>query len=191
MLRTLDLILVGVMVSAAVVTYSIKHQADLKLESVKKLEAEIKLERDTIDLLRADWALLTQPNRLHRLVNAYQADLQLTPTLPTQLAQPQELPMLRSQLPQPPEPEGMSVEDVIAAAVNGSKPGATLGGAKPKSAPAGQIVATGGKPVPAPAPAPAPRSHVARVPKQPMPAAKAPIGDESGEMDETITGSVD
>ncbi|PVE56732.1 hypothetical protein [Rhizobium rhizogenes] len=187
MLRTLDLILVGVMVSAAVVTYSIKHQADLKLESVKKLEAEIKLERDTIDLLRADWALLTQPNRLHRLVNAYQADLQLTPTLPTQLAQPQELPMLRSQLPQPPEPEGMSVEDVIAAAVNGSKPGATLGGAKPKSAPAGQIVATGGKPVPAPAP----RSHMARVPKQPMPAAKAPIGDESGEMDETITGSVD
>ncbi|WP_333630807.1 cell division protein FtsL, partial [Agrobacterium cavarae] len=152
MLRTLDLILVGVMVSAAVVTYSIKHQADLKLESVKKLEAEIKLERDTIDLLRADWALLTQPNRLHRLVNAYQADLQLTPTLPTQLAQPQELPMLRSQLPQPPEPEGMSVEDVIAAAVNGSKPGATLGGAKPKSVPAGQIVATGGKPVPAPAP---------------------------------------
>ena len=30
MLRTLDLILVGVMVSAAVVTYSIKHQADLQ-----------------------------------------------------------------------------------------------------------------------------------------------------------------
>lgn len=187
MLRTLDLILVGVMVAAAVVTYSIKHQADLKLESVKKLEAEIKLEKDTIDLLRADWALLTQPNRLHRLVNVYQGDLQLAPTLPTQLAQPQELPMLRSQLPQPPEPEGMSVEDVIAAAVNGSKPGATLGGAKPKSAPAGQIVATGGKPVPAPAP----RSHVARAPKQPMPVPRAPVGDESGEMDETITGSVD
>lgn len=84
------------------------------------------LEKDTIDLLRADWALLTQPNRLHRLVNAYQTELGLSPTLPTQLAQPRELPMLRSQLPQPPEPEGMSVEDVIAAAVNGSKPGATL-----------------------------------------------------------------
>ena len=54
------------------------------------------------------------------------------------------LPMLRSQLPQPPEPEGMSVEDVIAAAVNGSKPGATLGGAsKPKSPPAGQIAVNG------------------------------------------------
>lgn len=123
MLRTFDVILMGVMVAAAVVTYSIKHKADLKLEEVRKLEAEIKLEKDTIDLLRADWALLTQPNRLHRLVNAYQTELGLSPTLPTQLAQPRELPMLRSQLPQPPEPEGMSVEDVIAAAVNGSKPG--------------------------------------------------------------------
>ena len=101
MLRTFDVILMGVMVAAAVVTYSIKHKADLKLEEVRKLEAEIKLEKDTIDLLRADWALLTQPNRLHRLVNAYQDELGLSPTLPTQLAQPRELPMLRSQLPQP------------------------------------------------------------------------------------------
>ncbi|MGV1869837.1 cell division protein FtsL [Agrobacterium rosae] len=184
MLRTLDFILMGVMVSAAVVTYTIKHQADVKLESVKKLETEIKLEKDTIDLLRADWALLTQPNRLHRLVNAYQGDLALAPTQPTQLSQPKELPMLRSQLPQPPEPQGMSVEDVIAAAMNGSKPGATLGGAKPKSKPAGQIVATGGTPVPQP------RARAAR-PAQPMPAARAEPGDEAGDMDETITGAVD
>jgi hypothetical protein len=182
MLRTFDIVLVGVMVAAAVVTYSIKHKADLKLEEVRKLEAEIKLEKDTIDLLRADWALLTQPNRLHRLVNAYQNELGLSPTMPTQLAQPRELPMLRSQLPQPPEPEGMSVEDVIAAAVNGSKPGATLGGAsKPKSPPAGQIAANG-------APIPTPRARVSRPPA--VPAVSAVAGDEADDMDDTITGSV-
>ncbi|XHE12072.1 hypothetical protein PCC82_09655 [Agrobacterium deltaense] len=182
MLRTFDIVLVGVMVAAAVVTYSIKHKADLKLEEVRKLEAEIKLEKDTIDLLRADWALLTQPNRLHRLVNAYQNELGLSPTMPTQLAQPRELPMLRSQLPQPPEPEGMSVEDVIAAAVNGSKPGATLGGAsKPKSPPAGQIAANG-------APIPTPRARVSRLPA--APAVSAVAGDEADDMDDTITGSV-
>ena len=184
MLRTFDFVLMGVMVAAAVVTYSIKHQADLKLDSVRKLEAEIRLEKDTIDLLRADWALLTQPNRLHRLVNAYQGDLALAPTQPTQLSQPKELPMLRSQLPQPPEPVGMSVEDVIAAAMSGSKPGATLGGVKPKSPPAGQIAVSGGVPVPQP------RARVAR-PAQPMPVARAQEGDETGDMDETITGSVD
>jgi hypothetical protein len=184
MLRTFDVILMGVMVAAAVVTYSIKHKADLKLEEVRKLEAEIKLEKDTIDLLRADWALLTQPNRLHRLVNAYQTELGLSPTLPTQLAQPRELPMLRSHLPQPPEPEGMSVEDVIAAAVNGSKPGATLGGAsKPKSPPAGQIAVNG-------VPVPTPRARVSRPAPAPVPVASAAAGDETGDMDETITGSV-
>ncbi|MBO0130977.1 cell division protein FtsL [Agrobacterium burrii] len=182
MLRTFDVILMGVMVAAAVVTYSIKHKADLKLEEVRKLEAEIKLEKDTIDLLRADWALLTQPNRLHRLVNAYQDELGLSPTLPTQLAQPRELPMLRSQLPQPPEPEGMSVEDVIAAAVNGSRPGATLGAAtKKKSPPAGQIAANG-------APVPTPRARVSR--PTAAPAVSVVAGDETDDMDDTITGSV-
>jgi hypothetical protein len=83
-------------------------------------------------------------------VAAYQEDLKLGPLDSTQLAMPQELPMLRSQLPQPEQPEGMSVEDVIAAAVNGSKPGATLGAQnKQASAPAGQI-AINGIPVPLP-----------------------------------------
>jgi hypothetical protein len=143
-LRPFDFILMGVMVATAVVTYTIKHNTDLKQEEVKRLEAEMRMERDTLDLLRADWALLTQPNRLHRIVAAYKDDLKLGPLASTQLAMPQELPMLRSQLPQPPQPEGMSVEDVIAAAVNGSKPGATLGGPnKQASAPAGQIAING------------------------------------------------
>ncbi|MBG0509270.1 hypothetical protein I3J13_10900, partial [Agrobacterium sp. MOPV5] len=99
-----------------------------------------------------------------------------------QLAQPRELPMLRSQLPQPPEPEGMSVEDVIAAAVNGSKPGATLGAAtKKKSPPAGQIAVNG-------TPVPTPRARVSR--PTAAPAVSAVAGDETDDMDDTITGSV-
>ncbi|MDP9809634.1 hypothetical protein J2W42_002486 [Rhizobium tibeticum] len=99
MLRTLDLILVGVMTAAAAVTYTIKHHAELKLEEVHRLEAEIKLEKDTIDLLKADWALLSQPNRLERLVNNYNGELQLQPTASTSLVHARELPMLRSQVP--------------------------------------------------------------------------------------------
>ena len=87
--------------AAAAVTYTIKHKAENKLEEVRRLEAEIKLEEDTIDLLRADWALLSQPNRLEKLVTIYQQDLQLAPTASTQLARPEELPMLRAELPPP------------------------------------------------------------------------------------------
>ena len=99
MFRTLDIILVVVMTVAAAVTYTIKHQAELKLEEVRKIEAEIKLEHDTIDLLRADWALLTQPSRLSKLIETYKDELQLVPTESTQLVQPSELPMLKAELP--------------------------------------------------------------------------------------------
>ena len=110
MLRSLDLVLIGVMTAAAVATYTIKHRADDKLQEVRRLEAGIRLEEDTIDLLRADWALLTQPSRLERLMTVYQSELQLVPTEPTQLAMPVELPMPRSQLPMP----ETSIEDLIA-----------------------------------------------------------------------------
>jgi hypothetical protein len=99
MLRTLDIILIVIMTAVAAVTYTIKHQAELKLEEVHKIEAEIRLERDTIDLLRADWALVTQPQRLQKLIAAYQTELQLLPTESTQVVQPSELPMLKAELP--------------------------------------------------------------------------------------------
>ncbi len=101
MLRTIDLILVGMMVATATVTYSIKHHAENKLDEVKRLETEIRLERDTIELLKADWALLTQPNRLEGLLSVYGEELKLQPTEPKQLAKPNELPMPKDQLPQP------------------------------------------------------------------------------------------
>ena len=99
MLRTLDIILIVFMTMAAAVTYTIKHRAEDKLAEVRRLEAEIRLEKDTIDLLKADWSLLTQPGRLQKLISEYQAELQLVPTESTQLAQPVELPMLKSELP--------------------------------------------------------------------------------------------
>ncbi len=101
MLRPFDFLMIGAMLAAATVTYQIKHDTDNKAAEVRRLEAEIKLEKDTIELLRADEALLTQPNRLERLVQTYAAELQLVPTLPTQLARPMELPMPKDQVPVP------------------------------------------------------------------------------------------
>jgi hypothetical protein len=134
MLRTLDIVLVLIMTATAVVTYTIKHRADEKLAQVHKLDSEIKLEKDTIDLLRADWALLTQPNRLDHLIGVYGSELALQPTQPTQLAMPKELPMLRSQLPQP----STTIEDIIAG--NNPEVAAALKGvAAAKAKPASKI----------------------------------------------------
>ncbi len=96
MFRTFDIILIVIMTVAATVTYTIKHKAEMVLEDVRRLDGEIKLEKDTIDLLKADWALATQPNRLARLADTFKGDLKLQPTDSNQIIQPKELPMLKA-----------------------------------------------------------------------------------------------
>jgi hypothetical protein len=134
MLRSFDLVLIGVMTTMAVVTYTIKHRADEKLTEVRHLESEIRLERDTIDLLKADWALVTQPNRLQPLIKVYDAELGLVPTETTQLAMPRELPMSRSKLPQ----ADTTIEDIIAGK-NGEVAAALKGVEQAKATPAPKI----------------------------------------------------
>jgi hypothetical protein len=86
MFRTTDAILIAIMVGAAGLTFKVKHDAELKLEEVRRLEAEIRMEKDTIDVLRADWSFLTQPGRLQKLVKTYEAELELKPVEPDQVS---------------------------------------------------------------------------------------------------------
>jgi hypothetical protein len=79
MFRTSDMVLIAVIVSAAALTYKTKHDAEDWLGQVRKLEREISFEEDSIDVLKADWSLLTQPSRLQKLADIYNADLSLEP----------------------------------------------------------------------------------------------------------------
>ena len=92
MFRTSDIVLIAVMVSAAAFTYNTKHKAEDQLAKVRKIEAEIRYEQDTIDLLKADWSLLTQPSRLQKLTEIYQAELQLQPVEASQFGAVEDLP---------------------------------------------------------------------------------------------------
>lgn len=93
MFRTSDIVLIAVMVSAAAFTYSTKHKVEDRLAAVRKIEADIKYEQDTIDLLKADWSLLTQPSRLQKLTNIYQSELQLQSVDATQIGSLDDLPI--------------------------------------------------------------------------------------------------
>ncbi|WP_457938108.1 cell division protein FtsL [Mesorhizobium sp. 10J20-29] len=92
MFRTSDIVLIAVMVSAAAVTYKIKQDAEDRLAIVHKIEREIRFEEDTLDLLKADWSLLTQPSRLQKLSEIYQSELALQPIEPHQIVGLEELP---------------------------------------------------------------------------------------------------
>ncbi|CAN7331614.1 hypothetical protein LJR251_001810 [Rhizobium rhizogenes] len=178
MLRTFDIVLIGVMTATASITYTIKHRAELKLEEVHRLESEIKLEKDTIELLKADWALVVQPNRLERLVNNYNSELKLQPTLSTAIVQPSELPMLRTQLP----------PEIVADAKDDTTSGnAKTGGAKTSS---GKVTAKNSDTTDA-----AIRKAIADVASAPAPrpAAKQPslAKRKKQDVDNIATGSVD
>ena len=93
MFRTSDIVLIAVMVSAAAMTYTVKRDAGEQQALVRKLQAQIHTEEDTINLLKADWSLLTQPARLQKLVERYQAQLGLEPVDPRSIVQIRDLPM--------------------------------------------------------------------------------------------------
>lgn len=93
MFRTTDIVLIAVMVSAAAFTYTTKHEAENRLAENRKLERQIQLELDTIDVLKADWSLLTQPSRLQKLVEIYHSELQLEPVEAHQIVGLDELPI--------------------------------------------------------------------------------------------------
>jgi hypothetical protein len=90
--RSSDIVLIAVMVSAAALTYKTKREAEDQLAAVQKIHAEIRYEEDTIDLLKADWSLLTQPSRLQKLAELYKSQLELEPVSAHQIVGLGDLP---------------------------------------------------------------------------------------------------
>ncbi len=92
MFRTSDIVLIAIMVSAAALTYKTKREAEEQQAAVQKIEAQIRYEEDTIDLLKADWSLLTQPSRLQKLAETYKSQLELEPVGARQIVGLDDLP---------------------------------------------------------------------------------------------------
>jgi cell division protein FtsL len=90
--RTSDIVLIAVMVSAAAFTYNTKRKVEDQLAEVHRIEAQIKFEQESIDLLKADWSLLTQPSRLQKLSDMYQGELKLQPVDASQIGSLEDLP---------------------------------------------------------------------------------------------------
>lgn len=92
MFRKTDVVLIAVMVGAAAFTYTTKHGAEAEYSKLRRLQAAIRFEEETIDVLKADWSLLTQPSRLQKLAEIYHDELHLVPVEAHQIGEISELP---------------------------------------------------------------------------------------------------
>lgn len=106
MMRLLHLLAISVLIGSAAYVYSIKYDTLYYAEEVVKLRRKIDRERDAIAIAKAEWALLTRPDRLQRLV---EQNLDLVPMTVAQLGRLSDLP----QRPAKADAIGMKLEALI------------------------------------------------------------------------------
>jgi hypothetical protein len=109
MLRTLNILLVAIMLIGAGVVYDFKYEAERASAKLAKIAHQIDVERDLTATLKAEWSLLNQPRRLQDLATRYRSYLELDPLDPTQIGTVEDIPFkpaVPSEGPQPPQARG-------------------------------------------------------------------------------------
>ena len=105
MLKTLNVVLVGLMLGGAGVVYMMKYDSERAAARIGKLQQKIVSERQEIAGLRAEWSLLNQPKRLQELVEKYRSYLDLQELDPNQVATIDEIPFRTSATPDAAKPD--------------------------------------------------------------------------------------
>src|SRR5690625_2232732 len=76
-------------------TYNVNYDTRAALERVSKLRAQIADERENLQVLQVEWAYLNAPDRLARLVSAYNGELALVTLTPDAMGQVASVPYPR------------------------------------------------------------------------------------------------
>lgn len=92
MVRTLEFVLIGALIATAGWTFKVKHDGEKIVAGVEALETRIRLEREAIDILKADWSLLASPDRLQALIERHRLELGLDPLQPAQIVTIDKIP---------------------------------------------------------------------------------------------------
>lgn len=93
MLRTLDVVMIGLLLGGAAFTFKVKQDSEAAIDRVATLQNQINAEQDAIDVLQADWSLLTDPKRLQTLAERYGDQLGLEPLDPAAIGKVTDVPL--------------------------------------------------------------------------------------------------
>lgn len=89
MWRLMHIVAIGALVASAVYVYTIKYKTILWSEKIVETRHAIEREQDAINILRAEYALLTRPERLQALADK---DLGMQPLALNQIVKASDLP---------------------------------------------------------------------------------------------------
>jgi len=92
MFRSRDFLLVAMMLGMAAFTYKVKYEEQQRHAQIRQIERQVQAEKDMINLLKAEWALVSAPARLGRLAEHYALELELSPINPDQIVKVEDIP---------------------------------------------------------------------------------------------------
>lgn len=94
MFKKADFVLLGLVLATATATYVLKYGSEIENSKNAKLAREIELEKEAIDILKADWSLLTNPARIQVLGERYKSELNLEVLEPQQIITIDQIPVI-------------------------------------------------------------------------------------------------
>lgn len=130
MIRLLHLVAILGLIGSAAYAYQVKYDTLYQAEQVMKLQANLRRERDAVAVLRAEWQLMTRPDRMQAAVDKH---LDLEPMGVQHLARYSEIPAKAAK------------GDEIGRKLELLGLGATPGSGLPKDAPPASKVADGAR----------------------------------------------
>ncbi|WP_455473790.1 cell division protein FtsL [Bartonella sp. B30(2025)] len=90
--RTLDMILVMLMICMAGFTYKVKYDVQKRMSEIHSLEQKILAEKNMVSLLHAEWAVMIEPSRMQKLAKRYHKELELEIIQPRQIVKFEDIP---------------------------------------------------------------------------------------------------
>ena len=77
MSKTVNFVFVGLVLAVATATYVVKYGSEIEHNNISRLERDIRTEKEAIDILQANWSLLTSPSRIQTLTKRHGDELNL------------------------------------------------------------------------------------------------------------------
>lgn len=96
MMRVVNTAAIMITLALAFALYHVKYETQAEQKQIRALTADLATEQDAIQVLRAEWSLLNQPERLEQLVKRH---TQLQPLAPAQIVTMADLPARPKALP--------------------------------------------------------------------------------------------